>query len=159
MIVQELEQLLARDVEAFIDGRWQVAHFIGFGPGYSDDDVEITVMTTTHFANRSPMQKNHTFICKQSELATRIRHRALIQGSVTTGSPTWATGTIPTNTGNDKKCKFHVGDRVLVTVELEQIVNEPATVENVNERGTMYWCIFDKQIDPQWFVEERLQAR
>lgn len=145
---QDLEPLLARDVEAFINGRWQVAHFIGFGPGYTDDDIEITVMSTIQVANRSPRQKNHTFICKQSELAKRIRRIVEVE-SVTPEQPRLAA---------PLESKFHVGDRVLVTVAIEQIVNEPATVKKYDGNG-MYWCVFDKRLDSQWFTEERLRAR
>jgi hypothetical protein len=75
---QELEQLLGREVKVFIDGKWQQGTLIGFGPGYTSDDIEITVMATTRFtdAGRNLIQKEHTFICKQNKLSSRLRRAA-----------------------------------------------------------------------------------
>jgi hypothetical protein len=73
---------------------------------------------------------------------------------------------------------FQVGDCVLVTDEGQNIVNEPATIEDIDEISPetgKYWCVFDQgrkteresyvgvsfeetRLDPGWFREDQLQV-
>lgn len=73
---------------------------------------------------------------------------------------------------------FQVGDCVLVTDAGRNIVDEPATVEDIDEVNPetgKYWCVFDqgrkteresyvgvsfeeRRLDPGWFREDQLQV-